>query len=176
MLWITTDVFLDQHKPCQRKLGIFFPGFFAPILCVINNGICHLWLLLSDYQPTVSLSWLSLLVCTFLFYFTSKLFLIEPSLPWNFSSHVGEYFQFTAVLCHMISINPISQRVCILLKGDVNVNEVRSSRMCGVWSTAFISGLKMGMSLNELSKYFPHTSDLLCNFILIALMLSTQQM
>lgn len=157
MLWITTGVFLDQCKPCQRKLEIFF--FRVPFhwsYAVINNGICHLWCLLSDHNPRVALFQPTLLEGTFLFYFTCTLFLIESSLPWNFSSHVGEYIQFAAGLCHTVTMNSISQGVCILLhKVDVSVNKVGSARVCPVSRAAFISGPKMGMSLNELSECFP---------------------
>lgn len=47
--------------------------------------------------------------------------------PLEFQKHVGEYFVCRST---RISFNTISQRVCILLKGDVKVNEVRSSKMC----------------------------------------------
>lgn len=46
-----------------------------------------------------------------------------PSLPWEFSGHVGEYFHFAAVRWQALSTDPIAQRACPLLKGDAKVKE-----------------------------------------------------
>lgn len=127
-MWITTGVFLDQHKPCQRKLEMFFQLSFHWSYVVINNGICRLWLLLLDYNPIVSLSQLSLFVGTFLFSYFFSVISNRTQPPLEFQKSC---WRILSVCCStMISINTISQRVCILLKGALKVNEVGSSKMC----------------------------------------------
>lgn len=119
---------LRSAQTMSKKIGDVFPTFFPLILCSHKQCVCHLWFLLSDYNPTVPLSQLSLFVGTFLFSYFFSVISNRTQPPLEFQKSC---WRILSVCCStMISISTISQRVCILLKGDVKVNEVRSSKMC----------------------------------------------
>lgn len=115
-MWITTDVFLDQHKPCQSKLELFFQVSFHWSYAVINNSIRHLWLLFSDYNPTVSLSHSSLFMGKFLFCFPSKFCPVAPQSPLEFQQSCWSIFSLLQYCVLWLILIPFPKGFASFLK------------------------------------------------------------
>lgn len=140
-----------------RERGRFF--FQVPSPWPYSHQQWHLSLLGSCFQSIIPQflwpNWLSLGV-HFSASSSSAWCPMGPSLPWEFSGHIGEYFHFAAVRCQALSTDPISQRTCTLLKGDVKVKE-GSARTCVVWSTGSYPAFRQERSC-ELPECPPSTS------------------
>lgn len=151
-------MFLDQHKPCQRKWEI--P---APHLQFLSTELTRSWATAFVFScsgsyihchPRVSVFLVSFYRCFFAPFFPGKLFLRKSGTTLESRQPCLEA---SWLLTDPVAVELIHFPAALLLA-------CRRQEWTEVWGvfTALVSGPKMGMLLNKLSPCSPTYTPLLC--------------